>query len=223
MTRVLATVAGILVLASIGGQFSKFVLGHGRLLGLVSLFYIDREGNIPSFFSALLLLFSAGLLGGIAVLNAKARLLHTSKWIILALGFGYMAYDEALAVHESLILPIGSLLGRGRLGVLYFAWVIPGSILVLLLLVFFLRFLLYLPAKTRQRFVLAGALYIGGAIGVEMIGAYYFELYGPRNFTYTMIATIEESLEMAGVIVFISSLLDYIADVHEEVRLQFTG
>jgi hypothetical protein len=36
-----------------------------------------------------------------------------------------------------------------------------------------------------------------------------------------MIATIEESLEMAGLIVFIGALLNYCADHYKKVRFRF--
>ena len=36
-----------------------------------------------------------------------------------------------------------------------------------------------------------------------------------------MLTTVEESLEMAGVIIFIWGLLVYFADKHEEVRFRF--
>ena len=54
-----------------------------------------------------------------------------------------------------------------------------------------------------------------------MIGGRFAELHGGDNPTYVVIVTIEESLEMAGVIVFIWALLCYLADAHEEVRLRF--
>jgi hypothetical protein len=49
IARMLGAVAIILVLASIGGQYSKFVLGHDYLKGLVPLFQLDNEQNIPAF------------------------------------------------------------------------------------------------------------------------------------------------------------------------------
>ena len=38
-----------------------------------------------------------------------------------------------------------------------------------------------------------------------------------------MIPTVEESLEMAGVIIFIWALLKYIAENYKEVRFRFDG
>lgn len=53
---------------------------------------------------------------------------------------------------------------------------------------------------------------------MELIGGYYWKLNGWRDLTYILLATVEESLEMAGVIIFIWGLLEYIADNHKEVR-----
>ena len=222
ITRVLGAMAFLLVLASVAGQISKFALGHDYLKGFVPLFDVDREYNIPSFFSTLLLIFASLLLAVITVLNGKEKVPHVSKWAILSFGFLLMAYDEAFQVHESLGSPVRRVLGLGdgNLGVFHAAWVIPGIALTLVLGLFFLRFLLYQPATTRLAFSIAVILYIGGAVGFELIEGLHIELSG-QDATYTMMATVEESLEMVGVIVFIRSLLVYIADNHKEVRLRF--
>ena len=83
--------------------------------------------------------------------------------------------------------------------------------------------MLHLPAKTRFTFLAAAIIYLGGAIGFELIGGRYAELHGSHNLSYNMISTVEESLEMAGVIIFIRALLQYIAGKHKEVRFQFDG
>jgi hypothetical protein len=133
-----------------------------------------------------------------------------------------MAFDEAFSVHEMLIMPTRKLLGGDDLGILFYAWVVPGIAIILLVGLFMSRFLFRLSAKTRNSFLIAATLYIGGIIGVEFIGGYYAELYWIQNLTYKMITTVEESLEMAGVIVFIWALLVYVADNFEEVRFQMT-
>lgn len=223
IVRVLGAVAFLLVLASTGGQLTAYLTGHDHVYGLVRLFYFDAEQNIPTFFSTFLLLFAALLLAVITVLKRNRTASHVSHWAILSFGFLFMAADEAVSLHERLVEPTRKLLGGGKLGVFYFAWVIPGIALVIVLALFFLRFLLRLPTKTRLTFLMAAILYIGGAIGFELIGGRYAELHGLQNLTYGMIATVEESLEMAGVIIFIWALLAYIADNHKEVRCRFDG
>ena len=67
----------------------------------------------------------------------------------------------------------------------------------------FLKFFFRIPIKMRLNFFLAATIYIGGSIGVENIGGYYTELHGENTQGYSIIATLEESREMAGVILFI--------------------
>jgi hypothetical protein len=217
---VLGAVAFLLVLLSIAGQFAKLVLGPVFLPGLVSLFYVDVEQNIPTYFSVWLILCAAFLLTVIARRSGQQRMPHASQWTILSSGFLFMALDEAFQFHERLNIPFGMLLGDGSLGVFYFAWVIPGIALVFVLGLYFLRFLLHLPAATGLSFLMAAIIYIGGAIGVELIGSRHAELHGYENWMYSMIATLEESLEMTGLIVFIWALLKYCADNLKEVRFR---
>ena len=221
ISRALGSVAFFLVLASIGGQLSTFMLGHDYVKGFVPLFNVSNERNIPTFFSVLLMIFAASLLAVIAMLNRKRKAPHVSKWIILSIGFFYMAYDEAFQVHELLVVPVRNLLGTPNFGILYYAWVVPAIALVFVLALYFLQFLLHLPAKNRFTFLLAAILYLGGCIGFELIGGRYDELHGSDNLTYNMISTIEESLEMAGLIVFMYALLVYIADNYMDIRFRF--
>ncbi|MCA9972289.1 MAG: glycosyltransferase [Anaerolineales bacterium] len=209
-THLLGVAASLLVLLSMAGQFSKFVLGQALPGGLDARFYVDVEHNVPTYFSVLLILIAAALLAAVARHHRKQGTPDASKWAILSGGFLLMALDEAFQFHERLNIPIGRLLGDGSLGVFYFPWVIPGTALVFVLGLFFFRFWLALPTATRFWFLLAATLYIGGAIGVELIGSRHAELHGYENWTYSMIATLEESLEMAGLIVFIGALARYL-------------
>lgn len=206
LPRILGALAILLIVASVTGQTALLAFGHDYVKGLVPLFNVDAEQNIPTYFSVLLLLTVAFLLVVTACIEAKATRAYW-QWALLACGFLLMGYDEAFCVHERLIAPMRRVLGEGNLGVLYFAWVVPGLVLVFLLLLVFLRFLIHLPTPTRNRFIVAAALYVGGCVGMEMIGGWFAESHGLHNWRYTAIVTIEEGLEMAGLIAFISALL----------------
>ena len=223
IARILGAVAFFLVLASVAGQLTVYLTGHEQVYGLVRLFNVDTELNLPAFFSTFILVFAALLLAVITVLEKKRMAAHISHWAVLTFGFLLMAVDEAVSLHEMLVEPTRKLLGDDNLGAFYFAWVIPGIVIVLVLALYFLKFLLHLPAKTRFTFLLAAIIYLGGAIGLELIGGRYAELHGAHNLTYNMFATIEESLEMAGVIIFIRALLIYIASNFKEVHFRLDG
>lgn len=216
VVRPLAAIVLVLLLASLAGQFSRFELGHPTLKGFVPLFDVDDEHNVPAFVSSGLLLCVAGLLAFITALNRRLRRPHVMHWASLSGGFLFMAYDEAFQLHERLIV-----LGGEQTGLLYFAWLVPGITLAMLVCLLFLRFLWRLDAGTRRRFVVAGAIYMGGLIGVEAVGGWYVERAGFDNWVYTSLATLEEGMEMAGLVVFIRALLKYCAEYYGDVRLEF--
>ena len=181
---------------------------------------VDEEGNIPTFFSASMLLFAAILLGIIRAFKQKVSNPYTFHWLSLAFVFLYLAFDEAASIHELLIRPTRELIGAWATGIFYYAWVIPAMPMVIVLAFAYLRFWLHLPIRTRAFVFVAGLLYITGAIGIELFGGRYAERHGIDNVTYSMIVSVEESLEMAGTILFVFALLDYIERSLREVRFQ---
>lgn len=220
---VLGSVTFLLILA---GFTTELMLNLNEydskfLSRLVKIFSADVELNIPNFFSMLLMLSASVLLALITILRKKQKADYLTHWAILSFGFLFMAFDEIVSAHEKLVEPTRAFLGGENLGVFYFAWVVPGIALILFLAFFYLRFWWNLPPKTRRAFLIAGAIYVGGAIGMELIGGRHYEIYGAKNITYIVITTIEEGLEMAGLVIFISALTAYIAGFCGEVRLKF--
>ena len=218
--RGLTRIALLLILASVGGQLAIHLAGYEDSYRIVRLVNLDAERNIPALFSTLLLLCAALLLAFITILKKNLKATYVTHWGFLACGFLFMTADEAFSFHEMLVPPMRKLLGDGHLGIFYFAWVLPGICLVAVLALSFLRFLWHLPARTRLIFVLAATLYLGGSIGFELIGGHYAESSGTKNLTYNMLATVEESLEMAGAITFIGELMQFLAAHHLDVRFR---
>lgn len=198
-----------------------YLTWHERVYRSFVLLDIDREYNIPTFFSSFLLLFVALILALITRLEENRIPSSVLYWSILSWGFSFMAIDEVVSLHERLLSPMRELLGNRRLGIFYFAWVIPAIVLIVVLALFFWQFWLHLPRRIRSTSLIASMLYLGGCIGFEMIGGYYAELHGTQNLVYSSIASVEEGLEMMGAIVFSWSLMTYIADRYGKVEFQF--
>ncbi len=211
VVRALGMAAVGLVALSTVGQILKHGFAVEHFARAIRFVHVDAERNLPTYFSAHLLLVAAALLGFIAWWHHHRREPGVKHWAVLSGGFALMAVDELVTLHERLIAPTRALLGGNDLGVFYFAWVLPAGLLVAVLALFYFRFWLRLPSPTRGRTLLAAALYLGGCIGCELIGGGYAERVGQENLTYVAITTLEESLEMAGAIVFIGTLLDYLA------------
>lgn len=199
----------ILVLFSSIGQGARFLFDRDHLLGFVPLFRLNAERNVPTLFEALLMLGASMLLGVIAAWAKDRHDRDTAAWGLLSLGFLAMAVDELWSIHETLNRPMREWLGGENLGLLHFAWVLPALCLMAMLGVVFAGFLSRLPSPFARRFMLAGAVFVGGAVGVEMIGGVVYEAFGP-NLIYEVATTCEEAMEMAGIILFIDALLDYI-------------
>jgi hypothetical protein len=221
IVRVLWIAAAAFALASLAGQLSRFVLGRDQVFGLVRLFNLDKEENVPTFYSIFLLACASGLLVLILLLEKRAGGRDVLRWAALALGFAFMGVDEGWSVHERLVRPVNALLGEDATGLFKFAWVVPALALIFLLGPFFLPFLLRLPRATRLRFVVSAALYLGGAIGMEMLGGRYKELHGTSTLTYNLLVTLEECLEMAGCIVFIRALLIHLEERYGAIGFQW--
>ena len=90
------------------------------------------------------------------------------------------------------------------------------------LALYFLPFLLRLPRRTAVAFAVAAAIYLGGALGTELVEGWWREGHGHRNLTYHLLVSTEEGLEMLGVICFINALLAYLATYYGEVRVGFS-
>lgn len=167
----------------------------------------DSETSIATFYSSLILLFSSFLLFIIYV--QKRRLGNKAiSWLLLSLIFLFLSVDESVSIHERFISFYRNKFNLS--GFLYFSWVIPYGILAILLFFYFIPFLINLEKRTTMLFVLSGFVFVSGAIGMELLGGKYFETNG-KVWQYTIFYTIEESLEILGISIFIYSLLRYIS------------
>ncbi|MBD2522570.1 hypothetical protein [Nostoc sp. FACHB-133] len=173
------------------------------------LFDLNSEDNIPAIYSGGALLFCSILLEIIFQAQRLAKNKDVWAWRGLSIVFAGLFLDELIGLHERLTAPLRDTFNTS--GFLYYAWVIAGAIFILLFLLVFGRFVATLPGKTRRLFFIAGTIYVAGAIVSELVGGYYEYYYTPHNMIYVFITTIEEVLEMLGIVIFIYALLSYIS------------
>jgi hypothetical protein len=204
MTILMALVV-MLAAASVTGQIYKYHGGHDRYL--VSLFNLDEEWNMPTWYAATSLMFCSLLLAIISIGEKQDRSKFSNHWTILSIIFLLLAMDEAIQIHEQTITPLRTLLKAE--GILYFTWVLPAAILLILFGLTFLKFFFNLPKATRLLFLVSGCLYVGGALGMELIGGFYAETYGQANMGYAMLTNFEEF-----------TVLSYIGTRFEDFRIE---
>jgi len=225
---ILLAVVVLLVILSIYGQYIRYfprdidVRGPWHEMVIDTLnksFFLDNEGNIPTYFNALLLFIPSILLAVIAAWKNVVRDKFRVHWTALSFIFLLLSVDEAAVLHEQIIKPIRAISEAG--GVLYFGWVIPGVVVVILFLIVYLMFFLHLDRKFKILFFISLGLYISGVLGGEMVSGYFAERLGQKNFTYAIVASLEESVEMIGASLIIYSLLEYIQQyMPEGLRLK---
>ncbi|BAZ14736.1 hypothetical protein NIES4071_65800 [Calothrix sp. NIES-4071] len=207
--RILLTIICFLTSVSLIGQLSQRYLPDFFLRdGFARIFNLDGEQNIPAVYSALALLSCSIILSFITYIKKNRHDSYTPYWRGLSIVFAFLSFDELASLHESIMYPVRAALKTD--GFLYFAWVIPGSIGVLIFLLVFLKFITNLTTKTRNIFLIAGTTYIAGAIGCEMVGGYIVSVYTRQSIFYVFEFTLEEFLEQLGVAIFIYGLLSYI-------------
>lgn len=186
--------------------------------GVVPLLSLSYEQNVPTFHTAVLLLLASAMS---AILAARARRDSQPKarrdalpWWGLSVGFFYIAVDEVLSFHESWGAPF-----KLR-GALHFGWVIPAAGIVLAIGALYARFLVRLPRRSRNRLLLAGAIYVFGAVVMELPLGYWTEKEGTKNLEYALIDWVEETMEMGGLVLFSLAAFDMLSSAGVVLRFR---
>jgi hypothetical protein len=205
------TILGVVI------QIGKYVFNYQD--EWLDLFNVDRELNFPTWYSALMIAFCAVLLKIIATGKKQQGDRYTKDWQLLSIIFWFLAIDEIVSIHEILIIPEVSQALRLP-WFLHSAWVIPGMIFVAWFARRYSKFVRHLPPKSRLHFIFAACIYVGGALIMEMIGSYFAESLSQQNIVYALTTSVEECLEMTGIVMLIYSLLYYLGQWAHQLDLQ---
>ncbi|MDI1462910.1 hypothetical protein QEZ54_18190 [Catellatospora sp. KI3] len=218
LLRALLITVLVLHVISLGSHFIYHYLGihnlvpyFGRLTGFVN---VDKEANIPTWFSSMLLAGSSFVLWGVYRHVRDTRGRYRWHWAVLCGVFAVLSMDELSHIHE--MAGRFGLAGSGRTA--YLSWVVAVAPFVLLFAVTYLRFLLHLPKAVRRLVAWSGVLYVGGAAGLEVAGALgrtLTEHVGPGRpyFNYLLYASAEEALEMVGAVLFLYAMTLHLRDL----------
>lgn len=197
--RALTTLSAAVSLAGLVAECSYYWLWPTMPERVYGMFSLSFETNLPTWYSSSLLAAAAV---GLALVAAVTRDRWRRYWWALAGCFAFMSLDESIEIHEQL----GGLVGGS--GVFYFDWVLIAGPAVLVLGLVFARFVLALEPTTRRRFVVAGVLYVGGALAMELPLGWWTERAGIDNIGYGLIDWVEETLELAGATLFVVSVYE---------------
>lgn len=202
----LVSVVVLAILHLISVAIELYAPDHS-LVTYAKLFDLDREYNVPTFFSGILLI-AIGLTAWNLRLGAK-HLSHKIFWIGFALFFAYWAIDEVLVLHERLAEPIREMLQIGYDSLFYHAWVLVALGLISLLGIFILiyyRFKMPPLTKKQGNLLIVIFIFMSGIVGLEILGT---KIYGSPELYRFGIVAIEELFEIGMGSYLLIKLLHY--------------
>lgn len=211
-------IALLLFIFSILGQFYRYFFNAGQERYITHFFNLDKENNIPTYFTSVLLLLNSALTLLIAATNRKIKVKYSRNWYLISLLLFIMSMDEILMLHEQLSTPIRNLLHTQ--GFFYFAWLLPALFLIILFLIININLFFNLPSKYQKKFFIATFIYLIGAFLMEMLGGKFLSFYGQNNIGYAIVTNIEESFELVGIILLLNTLLSYFKEELPNISLK---
>jgi hypothetical protein len=163
--------------------------GEDFIMKLTQVFDVNRENSIPTVFAIFNLLLSSTLLFGVYLHRRTTHDRLAPYWLALSVIFLVLSVDEGASLHE-----------RASGLKLFNTWVIYGALFSLAVFVAFIPFLLRIDRRTAALFILAGAIFVAGAVGLEYFGGWKsrYEI----DFFHQAERILEEAFELYGVALF---------------------
>jgi len=197
-------------------------IGGDLTLQMRERLHLNGEANIPSAYSALVILLCACAVGVSAAVEAASGGRWRRHLFGLALVLLFLAFDEAAMLHEVVDRVAQRALGDDGPR---WPWVIPYTIAAVLFAVVYVPFLLALPRSIAGLFCLAGALYVFGAAGIDMLEGSLVQagIEGRRppdpNPLLSALRVCEEALEMFAMALLLFAALKYLRLRTDSVRI----
>ncbi len=196
----------------LGAMIASRVFGFSYLFGLISLFDLNSEQNLPTLFSSVLLLAC----GASSWTSARLAQAMRFAWYALAAVFAVMAVSETAALHEPVFFVMkGNVSPRTAMMAEYlptFSALMPVLVPLSIAVAFVVaKFLMHLDGQARGLFIVAATLYLGGAVGLDEVTAATSQGPVADTWTHMLIASAEEVLEMLGATVFLFASLERLA------------
>lgn len=173
---------------------------------------VNFEASLYTWFSTLLLALSGLIALVLATFQGGPGKKFKTQWQMVGGLLLFLSMDEMLSFHERLNGLVDKVVSTS--GIFAFSWVIPAIVLVGGVAVLFIPFLRSLPFVIARGIFLAGAVFVMGAVGMEMMGAGIVSTVAgegsQHNYdlpVYRFVALLEEGLEVLGVLILIRTLL----------------
>lgn len=216
LRRVLWLTVAVLVVASVASDLvesldSRDVPG---LSSIAELLDADAERSLFTWFSAALLASCALMAFVVGGRDAS----HRTGWRATGALFVLLSLDEVAGMHERL----GFLMMR-TFDASFFAWVIPGAILVGLVLAVGWPFIRSLDAALRRGLLLGAAVLIGGGLLIETGTGVLAETISRTTLAYRLATSVEEAVELTGTLLILGALWRHLDARDTGLVVRFRG
>ncbi len=245
IVRAIVIAVLFITLAGLAARFTEYMWGEAELLKPLRIFDVGEERSIPTWFETIQFLLCSILLAVVTVAKKQRNDRFSLHWGVLSIILLLLSLDEVAGLHEATGQELERLLrsfaGFAPSGAIRVFWVVPGAIFVLIVLLAYLRFLAHLPQTTRRWFLFSGALFVLGALGMEILTQQVVSSSegisdwivsssggivdrGSASAIPTILkglqTTIEEMFEMLGLTAFIYALLAYVSSYAEDINVR---
>ena len=161
------------------------------------LFDVDGEESILTWFSSALLLVTSSALALLYIVKRNIHDPYQFYWLGLSLGFLFISVDEVAGFHET------------SNSITTYSWVVPGLLVASVVFAVYIKFLISLPRSIALKFIFGGAIFVGGAVCVELATEPYLYNDELDTLAYNLWTAVEDGMEIGGVICFLYALREY--------------
>lgn len=178
------------------------------LLAVAAIFDVGEETSVPTWFSSANIALSAILALLIGIRDKTTNKTLGLYWIALAVILLGMSVDEVAAIHERAnnlprVFGFAAPLDEGH------QWLVYGTIITIVVALVFIPFVRKISKDTALLLVLAAAVFVSGALGLEFAGSVMIAtgMAERGDFIYDLRRLLEEGAEMYGIAILNYCLL----------------
>jgi hypothetical protein len=204
IVRVLAAMSFVLIIVGVGTSFVYDAVDR-RQDWWFRFVDVNGEGNLPSWFSVLLLAGVALLFFAIARVRRTKDLGLGREWWVLGWFVLAMSLDEMTSIHEAVGGQIDEHVSLPIIG--GYAWIAPGALIAAGVAVYGWRVLRGLPGHARHAMVVAAGVFLVGALGLEVVEAMLTDESGTFGTGPKLVTGGQELFEMLGMVLLVRTSL----------------
>jgi hypothetical protein len=209
IATVLFAFTGLLLIANLISIYLFLYLHRGYRLAWM--FFFDKEGNVPHYWSFFLMILAVMMIAGISSLKIEAQKKMRQFWRALCFLFIFLTINHFFGLHNKFrVFSIQLFESYSPREPLHYSWVIPYALIIGITCFVLLKDFFRLPVRIQLLFFLSAAFFLMGAIVLDITGSQYsYRNNGGVSLLYFIIATGEELLEITGMNLFIYTLCIY--------------